>query len=231
NENGFIKKDDSTLITNASLIDDVFSINTINEVYSDSGVTIDGCLIKDGTVDGVDVNQLETDFNNHVNDSTDPHGSTLTQTTLNCSTINESVAEAGVTIDGCLIKDGTVDGVDVIQLESNFNAHVGASFDPHGTTLTQTTLACSTINERVPEAGVTIDGCLIKDGTVDGVDVSQLQSDTAAHILNSVNPHGVTLTQTTLNCSTINEAASNVGVIIDGTHIKDNTINLGGTFK
>lgn len=36
--------------------------NTINEVLLDNGVVVDGVILKDGLVDGVDVSQLETDF-------------------------------------------------------------------------------------------------------------------------------------------------------------------------
>lgn len=41
-------------------------VNTINEYTGASGVTIDGVLIKDGQVDGVDVSTLSVDTNNLV---------------------------------------------------------------------------------------------------------------------------------------------------------------------
>lgn len=52
-------------------------VNTINESTSTSGVTIDGVLIKDGLVDGVDVSTLSLDTNNLVK---------LTSSTISSST-------------------------------------------------------------------------------------------------------------------------------------------------
>lgn len=241
-QGGFTVLTTSPVSMKSRLNKDVLFINTLNEVYDDSGVTIDGCLIKDGLVDGVDVDELHTNFNAHVGASIDPHGTTLHQTTLACSTINERVEDAGVTIDGLLIKDGEVDGVDVSQLNTNFNDHVSTSVNPHGTTLTQSAIKCNSINpinsgetlivaglslinaniycgriycvnsvysdninERNSGNGVTVDGVLIKDGTVDGVNVSQLNTNFNDHVGTSVNPHGANLIQSTLSCNIINE--------------------------
>lgn len=57
-----ISKHDASEIT----INDTIKVDTISEKTSDSGVTIDGVLIKDGQVDGVDVSTLSADTNGLV---------------------------------------------------------------------------------------------------------------------------------------------------------------------
>ena len=52
-------------------------VDTINESTTGSGVTVDGVLIKDGQVDGVDVSTLSVDTNNLVK---------LTSSTISSST-------------------------------------------------------------------------------------------------------------------------------------------------
>ena len=52
-----------------------------------------------------------------------------------------------------------------------------------------------TISESTGAAGVTIDGVLLKDGEVDGRDVSQDGADLDTHIADVANPHAVTKTQ------------------------------------
>ena len=74
-------------------------------------------------------------------------------------------------------------------------------------------ITVDTINEHTGNAGVTIDGVLIKDGLVDGIDVSVrdaflttvdadlavAEAALAAHIANVANPHAVTKTQVGLS--------------------------------
>ena len=57
-----ISKHDASEIT----INDTIKVDTIAEKTSAAGVTIDGVLIKDGQVDGVDVSTLSVDTNNLV---------------------------------------------------------------------------------------------------------------------------------------------------------------------
>lgn len=84
-----------------------------------------------------------------------------------------------------------------------------ALFQPLGSSDFDGVITVDTINEHTGNAGVTVDGVLIKDGLVDGVDVSvrdafltQVDNDLgiaeaslAAHIANVANPHAVTKTQ------------------------------------
>lgn len=103
---------------------------------------------------------------------------------LLADTISELTAAAGVTIDSLLIKDGKVDLNGVaggLILDADGNTHIGASTDNQidvtvsgaidfqitANTLTAvsgSTIATNTIAETTAAAGVTVDGCLIKDG-------------------------------------------------------------------
>lgn len=58
------------------------------------------------------------------------------------------------------------------------------------------------ILEKTLGAGVTVDGVLLKDGLVDGVDVEALATAAVAHIANVANPHVVTKTQVGLSAVT-----------------------------
>lgn len=51
------------------------------------------------------------------------------------------------------------------------------------------------INEFTPSTGVTVDGVLLKDGLVDGVDITTLANAFIAHASNTANPHIVTKAQ------------------------------------
>lgn len=78
--------DDFRFVANVfrALADSVIETDVINETTADTGVTVDGVLIKDGGVVLADAAAMEVD------------------------TINEATADAGVTVDGLLIKNGVV---------------------------------------------------------------------------------------------------------------------------
>lgn len=147
------------------------SVDVIIEKTGAAGVTIDGVLIKDGLVDGVDVSTIPTG-------KVDVAGDTMTgdltlDTKLLTDTIDEKTGAAGVTIDGVLIKDGLVDGVDVSTIPTSLNGKVDNTGDTMTGDLTlDTKLLTDTIDEKTGDTGVTVDGVLIKDGLVDGVDVA-----------------------------------------------------------
>lgn len=102
--------------------------NTIAETTADSGVTVDGLLVKDGKADLNGVAGaliLDADADTHIGASTDDQidvtiggavDFVLTANTLTASsgssiatdTIAETTGAAGVTVDGCLVKDGRV---------------------------------------------------------------------------------------------------------------------------
>lgn len=113
---------------------DIF-VDSILESTTDAGVTIDGVLIKDGAVDGVDISA-------HVADTVDPHGATMTvNTRLNTQEVfgtsvlgltassasidtvvvisnDDGTKEASLSVEKDITLGGTVDGVTV-------NAHAG----------------------------------------------------------------------------------------------------------
>lgn len=97
--------------------------------------------------------------------------------TMNADTLDENTLNAGVTIDGVLIKDNNVDIPGILTVD--------------------------TINENSVGSGVTIDGVLIKDG--------------------NVTFGGMTFTGN-LNIDTINEYTPGSGVTIDSLLIKDSGI-------
>lgn len=72
-------------------------------------------------------------------------------------TIAESTSAAGVTVDGCLIKDGVAAEAAVLS-----------------------SYVTDTIAESTPAAGVTIDGCLVKDGVAAAADTAASCTGNAA---------------------------------------------------
>jgi hypothetical protein len=101
-------------------------------------------------------------------------------------TIAEETAAAGVTIDGVVLKDTTVDvngTADAIILDADADTTISAptddqidieingaddfTFTPNTfTALSGSTIATNTIAETTAASGVTVDGLLIKDGRV-----------------------------------------------------------------
>lgn len=118
--------------------------------------------------------------------------------TIQADVIQESTAGAGVTADGVLHKDGKVDlnGVaGALILDADADTHLGASTDDQidvtvsgaidfqitANTLTAvsgSTIATNTIAETTAAAGVTVDGCLIKDGRAAALAVASMFSST-----------------------------------------------------
>lgn len=125
--------------------------DTINERTAASGVTIDTVLIKDGLVDGVDVSALKTDVD----------GFPDALKNLTTSEINQLE---------------NINSVTVTNTQWNY---LGSLDQSVATTdnVTFNSVSTDTVNENTLDAGVTIDGVLIKDGNVDGVDVSALKTD------------------------------------------------------
>jgi hypothetical protein len=78
-----------------NLLNGPLKTNTINEYTGASGVTIEGCLIKDITSISLDTDVVKT------------------------NTINEYTGASGVTIEGCLIKDITSVAIDTNIVKTN----------------------------------------------------------------------------------------------------------------
>lgn len=136
-------------------------------------------------IDGVDLSVLNTNFSNHLSDTTDPHGAAMTVSTkvttpklenannitidmLNSSNTTLSVTNSGagianLSVQGNITLGGTVGGVSMTTVAN----HLSDTTDPHGASITMSgTLGVNTINEYTPAAGVTIDGVLLKDNRI-----------------------------------------------------------------
>jgi hypothetical protein len=87
-------------------------------------------------------------------------GVLLKDSQVNTDQINEKTATAGVTIDGVLLKDSQVT-TDVINEKT---ATAGVTAD--GVLLKDSQVSTDQINEKTAAAGVTIDSVLLKDGEV-----------------------------------------------------------------
>ena len=81
-------------------------LDTLDEKTATVGVTVDGCLIKDGLV--ADSNKLEGSTKTQVQDHTPKAHTLASHSELKLDTLGEVTLNAGVTVDTCLIKDGKV---------------------------------------------------------------------------------------------------------------------------
>lgn len=127
----------------------------------------------------------------------DQHGSTG-DASLVGDTVSELTAAAGVTVDGLLIKDGKVDlnGVaGALILDADADTLIGASTDDEidvtvsgaadfkilantFRALSGSSIETDTIAETTATSGVTVDGCLIKDGRAASLAVAAMFGST-----------------------------------------------------
>ena len=133
----------------------IFKTDVVSESTAAAGVTVDGALLKDGSLTVGSGGSVSTD------------------------TVSERTAAAGVTVDGALLKDGSLT--------------VGSG----GAVVTDT------VSERTAAAGVTIDGALLKDGSV------------------TVGSGGSVTTDT------VSERTTAAGVTVDGVLLKDAGVVVG----
>jgi hypothetical protein len=181
---------------------------TITNKTLDSTNSIAGEAINSGTVADARVASTlcrDSELTTHSGDSSDPHGATLTQTTIVSDSVDgvdvsAHVADAsdphGATLTQTTIVSNSVDGVDI-------SAHVADASDPHGSTLTQTAIACN---------------------SVDGVDPSALSATVTAHNSDASDPHGSTLTQTAITCNSVDGVDVSAHVADTSTHGITSTI-------
>lgn len=170
------------------------------------GVDEDGDITLSGTVDGVDVSNLnstvtnldtdlttlegnvttlQTNLNTHTADTSNPH-----QTTLEQARQQNNHLGGDITSDGNISLSGTVDGVDVSDLATNVNNHQADSNNPHNTTLEQVRT-----NGNQLSGDIYSSGSIVLDGNVDGVDISDFKTEFDTHSGSNINPHQVSLEQ------------------------------------
>jgi hypothetical protein len=126
---------------------------------------------------------INTNFSNLNTDKIDKDGSValaadwdageykITAKEFSTDTISEETLDAGVTIDGVLLKDSQLN-TDQINEKT---ADTGVTID--GVKLKDSQPYCDVINEKTADTGVTIDGVLLKDSQVS---TDQINEKTAA---------------------------------------------------
>tara|TARA_R100001463_G_scaffold39997_2_gene85319 strand:- start:298 stop:960 length:663 start_codon:yes stop_codon:yes gene_type:complete len=85
-----------------------------------------------------------------------------------------------------------------------------------------------TISEKTPAAGVTIDGVLLKDGNVDGVDVSSLAS---AGLVKVASATASSSSELVLDNFVDNSLYSNYKVVFRNISAATNAVNMLGVFR
>ena len=157
-----------------------------NKTFS-GNVTIQGDLQVDGTLTTVNSTTLEvTDANILVNNGgndTSAEGAGLT--------IERTSTNAAFQFDSALaskFKLGLIGSLYEIIVSGVAQVISGVKDFVSG-------IKADTIDESTLNAGVTIDGTLIKDGLVDGRDISVDGSTLTSHVANTSNPHSVTKAQ------------------------------------
>ncbi len=161
-----------------------FKTNLVNEWSSGSGVTIDGVLIKDGLVDGKDVSSLTA----NTGDVAGPGSSTdnaIARFDGTTGKLLQDSSKTTITDDGDIIinksgsntaqysYNGVIAGSGYeIKAVEDLTLDGGSASSSLAVIIARDNLATNAIRERTAGSGVTIDGVLLKDGTVDGRDVS-----------------------------------------------------------
>jgi peptidoglycan/xylan/chitin deacetylase (PgdA/CDA1 family) len=187
-------------------------VDTINENTTDAGVTVDGVLLKDGQVvipaavgsgaGSATLSVSGADFDNAL--------SVTSTGSMEIIPGNQLYMEGTY-----LTQYGTVG----MELNSDGNFNVNATSDAtiysgtdillQATNITLDGLAkVNAINERTTDTGVTVDGVLIKDGLVDGVDVSTLPTDTSTTTLTNKTLSGVKIAGGSTGVANLNYATS-----------------------
>jgi hypothetical protein len=168
-------------------------VDTVKELTNNSGVTIDGVVLKDSNVNAKD---LTLSHNANIG------------LELKVNTINELTNNSGVTIDSVVIKDSNVNAKDLIL---SHNANIGLE------------LKVNTVNELTNNSGVTIDGVVLKDTNISAKDLTlshnaniglELKVNTIRELTNNsgVTIDGVLLKDTNVNCGDLTCSGN---VIID----------------
>lgn len=81
------------------------------------------------------ISNLQTDLSTHTGSTSNPHQTTLEQARLENNQLSGDIYSSG-----SIVLDGTVDGVDLSYLNSEFNTHSGSTLNPHQVSLEQSRL-------------------------------------------------------------------------------------------
>jgi hypothetical protein len=194
----------------------------VKHLYVDGNSIIGGLLL--GALEAVDLNGIadalvidadgDTTISSPTDDQIDieingaddfrltPNKFTaLSGSVIETNTVNETTADAGVTVDGVLIKDSAV--------------------------------TTDTINEKTPAAGVTIDGVKLKDGVIDAPQPSQVLTASGAITINNglvVLNHATVIIAATLDAPVRGDDLTIVDGSASGTAAHTVTLPAGVTF-
>lgn len=103
---------------------------------------------------------------------------------LRTDTISEKTAEAGVAIDGVLVKDGAV-ATTMVSTDNISEKTLEAGVTIDGVLIKDGSVSTDTISEKTPESGVTIDGVLVKDNTIAANTIKLSTGAVTGHYLRS----------------------------------------------
>ena len=182
----------------------------------------DGLLVATATISGTSA-VLDTEpsekitiptAEDHINDSTNPHGSTLSQSQLIVS---------GVTVIGNQVVRGALTVQGGINSTGGITANTGTYTTVNATTFTGTTVTLGTLTVS---SGITFNAVsslhanmnVASGVTIDGRDVSADGTTIDAHIANVSNPHATTAVQVGALSTTGGTLTGNV-IMTSGTSI------------
>ncbi len=214
---------------------DTLEVDTINEKTTDQGINIDSLIIKD---EGIN---FPSDDKRFFSDSGLINVRNIAETVLGemrlnnvyidnlllTDAIQERVENAGVMIDGSLIKDRVLKIDDIVEDTPN----LGITVD--GTLIKDKILTIDQIIEQTSNAGINIDGLVIKDVGInfvtDNVRIRSIASKLEIrNVANSIykNLKGDTVEgNVAVKSDSIVEKTSGAGVTIDNVVLKDGIVS------
>jgi len=214
---------DSVLLKDNIVTSNQVNTDIINEKILNAGVTIDGVLLKDNIITS---SQVNTDVINAVGASLNIEGVIFNTNVMSIDVITEKTLNSGVTVENVLLRN---QNVFANSISANSIISLGPSLDIEGINFNSGVLSVNVINENTLNAGVTIDGVLLKDNIVTSsqtnTDVINENTLNAGVTIDGVLLKDNTITSSQINSSVINESTLNAGVTIDGVLLKDNLVN------
>jgi hypothetical protein len=193
--------------------------DTINESTSNTGVTIESVLIKNGLVDGRDVSADGTTLDGHTT-TLATHTTQIGQLQTDVSNIQAEQVTQNNRLTNIESNNSTFGGNKTF---SN-NVVIQGSLE-----VTGTSIKTNTINESTLNAGVTIESVLIKNGLVDGRDISADYSDHESRISalesSSSSPSTFTGNKTFTNDVTVQGTLTANKLVVNSALVLGATVN------
>lgn len=150
-------------------------------------------------------------------------GVTISDSSLGQVNISSTDAINIAPTGGAYINTSSADGIILTASATGFASGIALSASDGGVTISNDNLQTNTISERTAASGVTIDGVLIKDGLVDGVDVSTLGSGSG----DVVGPASAVDSRVAMFNGTTGKLIKDSGLTLSGTNTGDQTTISG----